>query len=88
MKNIYEKAKKILSYETQTYIKIDSLYDNKDFQKEITRALFEELCKKIKELIPPIEQTLNVSKLKKKDIEEVLFVGGYSRIPKNFLEKI
>ena len=83
LKNICEKAKKILSYETQTYINIDSLYDDKDFQKEITRALFEELCKKkFKELIPPIEQALNVSKIEKKDIEEVLFVGGSSRIPK------
>ena len=83
LKNVCEKAKKILSYETQTTINIDNLYDDKDFTLTITRALFEELCKsKFKELIPPVEQALNVSKLEKKDIEEVLFVGGSSRIPK------
>ena len=83
LKNICEKAKKILSYETQTNINLDNLYDDKDFQITITRALFEELCKKkFKELIPPVEQALKVSKLDKKDIEEVLFVGGSSRIPK------
>ena len=83
LKNVCEKAKKILSYENQTNINLDNLYDDKDFQITITRALFEELCKqKFKELIPPIEQALKVSKLDKKDIEEVLFVGGSSRIPK------
>lgn len=78
-----ERAKKILSYETQANINIESLYDDKDFQYTITRARFENLCKKkFNELIQPIEKALEVSELEKNDIEEVVFVGGSSRIPK------
>jgi len=78
-----ERAKKILSYQTQANINIESLYNDKDFQYTITRARFENLCKDIfKELIKPIDQALNVSNLEKNEIEEVVFVGGSSRIPK------
>ena len=78
-----ERAKKFLSYETQANINIENLYEDKDFQYTITRARFENLCKDLfKELINPIEKALNVSNLEKNDIEEVVFVGGSSRIPK------
>jgi len=82
-----ERAKRILSFETQANINTESLYGDKDFQITINRALFEHLSNnKFKELIAPIEQALQVSNLEKEEIDEIIFVGGSSRIPK--LEEI
>ena len=82
-----ERAKRILSVETQANINIENLYHDKDLQLQITRALFEHLGnKKFKELIGPIDKTLKISNLQKDEIEEIIFVGGSFRIPK--LEEI
>lgn len=78
-----EKAKRILSSSTQTTIEVDSLAETMDFHITITRAKFEELCNSyFKECIPPVEKCLKDSKIAKKDIHDVVLVGGSTRIPK------
>ena len=78
-----ERAKQILSFEQETRISIESLYNDKDLQLNITRAKFEELSKeKFKEMIIPVEKALDCSGLEKEDIEEIILVGGSTRIPK------
>lgn len=78
-----EKAKKLLSLELETRITLESLYNDNDLQLSITRAKFEDLCReKFKEMIIPIEDALKFSGLEKEDIDEIVLVGGSTRIPK------
>ena len=78
-----EKAKRILSNEYKTSFAIKSLYNGKDFCITIKRAEFEDICKNLfDKIIEPIQKALKVSKLNKYDIDEVLLVGGSTRMPK------
>ena len=78
-----ERAKRTLSSQTIATIEIDSLYDGIDFNIQITRAKFEDLCMKhFRKAMVPVEQALKDSKLAKKDIHDVVLVGGSTRIPK------
>jgi len=78
-----EKSKRVLSSSTQTIIEVDSLAESEDFMMTITRAKFEELCMPyFKECIPPVEKVIKDSGISKKDIHEVVLVGGSTRIPK------
>merc|ERR1712180_230167 len=78
-----ERAKRTLSASKQASIEIDSLFEGIDFYTSITRAKFEELNKdlfnKTKE---PIRKALNDAGMEKKNIHEVVLVGGSTRIPK------
>jgi len=78
-----ENAKRTLSVANVAQIEIDSLYDGIDFVTNITRAKFENLCESLfKNTMLPVEQVLRDSKLSKSDINEVVLVGGSTRIPK------
>ncbi|OTF77928.1 Group 28 mite allergen-like protein (Heat shock protein 70) [Euroglyphus maynei] len=78
-----ERAKRTLSSSTQTTIEIDSLFDGQDFYSNITRARFEELCHDLfRSTLAPVEKALNDAKLNKSQIEELVLVGGSTRIPK------
>jgi len=78
-----ERAKRILSSSTQTTIEVDSLYESEDYNGVITRAKFEELCLPLfKETIPPVEKVLKDSGMSKSQIDDVVLVGGSTRIPK------
>jgi len=78
-----ERAKRTLSSSTQASIEIDSLFEGVDFYTTMTRARFEELNLDLfKKTIPSVEKALTDAKLKKTDIDEVVLVGGSSRIPK------
>jgi heat shock 70kDa protein 1/2/6/8 len=78
-----EKAKKTLSTATQTSIEIDSLAEGQDLQLTLTRAKFESLCDDLfRKCMGPVEQVLRDSKMSKADIDDVVLVGGSSRIPK------
>ena len=78
-----ERAKRTLSSTTQTTIEIDSLYDGVDFYTSITRARFEELCMDLfRKCMEPVEKTLRDSKIDKSKINEIVLVGGSTRIPK------
>ena len=77
------KAKIDLSYKEETEIEVESLVRGKDLFEKITRAKFEYLCKdlfnKCKE---PILEVLKTAKEDKKNINEIVLVGGSTRIPK------
>ena len=78
-----ERAKRTLSASTQTSIEIDSLFDGIDFFSSITRARFEELCMDLfRASMDPVEKVLKDSKMSKSQIDEVVLVGGSTRIPK------
>ena len=78
-----EKAKRTLSSSATTSIEIDSFFEGIDFYSSITRARFEELCMDVfRRAMDPVEKVLRDSKLAKNDVDEVVLVGGSTRIPK------
>ena len=78
-----ERAKRTLSSAAQANIEIDSFAEGIDFYTSITRARFEELCSDLfKGTLEPVEKALRDSKLDKSSIDEMVLVGGSSRIPK------
>ncbi|KAK9470595.1 heat shock protein 70 family [Dipodascopsis tothii] len=78
-----ERAKRTLSSSTQTSIEIDSLFEGIDFYTSITRARFEELCQDLfRSTIDPVEKVLRDAKLDKSSVDEIVLVGGSTRIPK------
>merc|ERR1719391_2001731 len=78
-----ERAKRTLSASAQASIEIDSLFDGIDFYTSITRARFEELCSDLfKGTMDPVEKALRDAKLDKSSINDVVLVGGSTRIPK------
>lgn len=83
LKTEVEKAKRDLSSVIQTKIEIDNLVPGLDFKETLTRARFEELCNDLfKKTITPVEEVLKQSGLSKKEIDEIVLVGGSTRIPK------
>lgn len=78
-----EKAKKTLSSATSTTIDVDSLLDGVDYNTQLSRAKFEQLADHIfKRTIDPISKVLQDAKMSKGDIDEIVLVGGTTRIPK------
>lgn len=78
-----EKAKRTLSTQFNTKIEIESFYDGEDFSETFTRARFEELnIDLFRNTLKPVQKVLEDSHLKKKDINEIVLVGGSTRIPK------
>ena len=78
-----ERAKRTLSASTETTIEVDSLFDGSDFMTKITRAKFEELCIDLfRSTIDPVDRVLRDSKMSKSSINEIVLVGGSTRIPK------
>jgi len=78
-----ERAKRTLSASAQASIEIDSLFDGIDFYTSITRARFEELCSDLfKGTLDPVEKAMRDAKLDKSSINDVVLVGGSTRIPK------
>ncbi|NXL43234.1 HSP70 protein, partial [Podilymbus podiceps] len=78
-----ERAKRTLSSSTQASIEIDSLYEGIDFYTSITRARFEELNADLfRGTLEPVEKALRDAKLDKGQIQEIVLVGGSTRIPK------
>ena len=78
-----EKAKKNLSAASTTTIEVDSLMDGVDYNTNLTRAKFESLADKVfQRTLKPLEQLLKDAKMGKSDIDEIVLVGGTTRIPK------
>ncbi|CAI0402779.1 unnamed protein product [Linum tenue] len=78
-----ERAKRTLSSTSQTTIEIDSLYEGIDFYSTITRARFEELNMDLfRRCMEPVEKCLRDAKIDKGQIDDVVLVGGSTRIPK------
>jgi len=78
-----ERAKRSLSNSHQQRIEIESFFDGVDLSETITRAKFEELCMDLfKKTLGPVERVLDDSGLKKNQVDELVLVGGSTRIPK------
>ncbi|KAK8465415.1 hypothetical protein PHAVU_009G076700 [Phaseolus vulgaris] len=78
-----ERAKRTLSYAVDTTIEIDALSGSIDFCSSITRARFEELNLDLfKRCMETVDMCLVDSKMDKSDVDDVVLVGGSSRIPK------
>jgi len=78
-----ERAKKQLSIQHQATIEIESFHDGEDLIETLTRAKFEELNLDLfKKTLTPVQKVLEDSKLKKHEIDEIVLVGGSTRIPK------
>jgi len=78
-----EKAKRILSCAHQADIECESLAEGMDFNCIISRALFEQLCADLfKQCMPPVEAVLKDSGIGKGQVNEVVLVGGSTRVPK------
>ena len=78
-----ENIKKVLSYSDETLLCINHFYNNKDIYRKITRVEFEFLCGKLfNRLSAPLEKALNDARLIPKEINEIVLVGGSTRIPK------
>jgi len=83
LKGEVEKAKRDLSSVIQTKIEIENLVEGVDFKETLTRARFEELCSDLfKKTLKPVEQALKDAGRKKNEIDEIVLVGGSTRIPK------
>ncbi|CAI8048869.1 Endoplasmic reticulum chaperone BiP [Geodia barretti] len=78
-----EKAKRALSSQHQTRIEIESFYDGEDFSETLTRARFEELNMDLfRSTMKPVQQVMEDADLKYSEIDEIVLVGGSTRIPK------
>ncbi|KAF2713881.1 heat shock protein 70 [Pleomassaria siparia CBS 279.74] len=83
LKREVEKAKRTLSAQKTAKIEIESFHKGEDFSETLTRAKFEELNNDLfKKTLKPVEQVLKDAKLKKSDIDDIVLVGGSTRIPK------
>jgi L1 cell adhesion molecule like protein len=78
-----ERAKRTLSAAARANLEVDSLYEGVDFASSITRARFEDLCMHyFRQCLEPVTKVLSDSKMSKSDIDDVVLVGGSTRIPK------
>jgi endoplasmic reticulum chaperone BiP len=78
-----ERVKRVLSTQHQARVEIESLYDGIDFSETLTRARFEELnIDLFKKTLDPVKKVLTDASLKKTDVQEIVLVGGSTRIPK------
>merc|ERR1740138_1607921 len=83
LKSEVEKAKRDLSSVHQVKVTIEGIMDGIDLSETITRARFEELCNDLfKKTLEPVQQVLDDSGMKKNQIDEIVLVGGSTRIPK------
>ena len=83
LKREAEKAKRSLSSQMSTRVEIDSFVDGIDFSETLTRAKFEELnLSMFKKTLKPVEKVLKDAGLSKEDIDDIVLVGGSTRIPK------
>lgn len=66
----------------QVKITIEGIMNGIDFEETITRAKFEELCADLfKNTLKPVQQVLDDASMKKSEIDEIVLVGGSTRIP-------
>lgn len=78
-----EKAKKTLSAATTTTVEVESLFDGVDYTCQLSRAKFEQLADPIfQRALEPLNRLLQDAKMSKGDIDEIVLVGGTTRIPR------
>ena len=78
-----ERAKRTLSSGNTASIEVDSLFEGIDFFTSISRARFESLCMPLfQKCIEPVTNVIRDSGIAKNDIDDIVLVGGSTRIPK------
>ena len=78
-----EQLKKNLSFKTEDTLYISDFYKNETLICKITRPLFENICAdEFKKILPPINKVLEDGGITPKEVNEIVLVGGSSRIPK------
>merc|ERR1712046_492352 len=83
LKREVEKGKRALSSTHEVKLEIENFFDGTDFSETLTRAKFEELNNDLfKNTLGPVKQVMEDSGLKKTQIDEIVLVGGSTRIPK------
>jgi heat shock protein 1/8 len=83
LKTACERVKRTLSTSTTATIEIDSLFDGVDFHSSITRARFEDLCGDyFMSCLDPVRQVMKDAGVSKTQVDEIVLVGGSTRIPK------
>lgn len=83
LRSACEMAKRTLSANTTATITIDSFYEGVDLNVQVTRARFEELCADLfRTAFEPVERVLADAKMSKGQIDDIVLVGGSTRIPK------
>jgi len=83
MRREVERAKRTLSTAHQARVEIEALFDGIDFSETLTRARFEELNMDLfRKTMKPVQKVLDDSDFKKHQIDELVLVGGSTRIPK------
>merc|ERR1712151_399793 len=78
-----ERVKRTLSSQHQARLEIESLYDGIDFSETLTRARFEDLNMDLfKKTLGPVKNVMDDGGLTKSEVDELVMVGGSTRIPK------
>ena len=78
-----ENVKRALSTQTSATIELEALKDGVDLRETISRARFEELNMELfRKTMQPVATALKDAKMDKGDIDEVVLIGGSTRIPK------
>ncbi|CAM1299501.1 HSPA5 (predicted), partial [Pycnogonum litorale] len=83
LRRAVEKAKRQLSSSHSVTVEVEALADGEDFKETLTRAKFEELNMDLfKSTQKPLKRVLEDASLQKNEIQEIVLVGGSTRIPK------
>jgi len=78
-----ERVKRTLSTQHQARVEVEALFDGVDFSESLTRARFEELNMDLfKKTLTPVSKVMSDAGLKKSELDEIVLVGGSTRIPK------
>uniref|UniRef100_A0AAY4BCK0 Hypoxia up-regulated protein 1 n=1 Tax=Denticeps clupeoides TaxID=299321 RepID=A0AAY4BCK0_9TELE len=78
-----QRLKTVLSANAEHGAQIEGLMDDIDFKAKVTRAEFEALCADLFDRVPaPVKDALSSSEMSMDDIEQVILVGGATRVPK------
>jgi len=83
LKTACERVKRTLSTATSASIELDALFEGVDFHSSLSRARFEELCAEVfRRTLEPVEKVLRDAKMGKDQVQDIVLVGGSTRIPK------
>lgn len=83
LKTLCENAKKTLSTTNSVDVTYDNFYDGNDMSVTITRSRFETICQnEFKRCMIPIDKALQDARIRADKINDVVLVGGSTRIPR------
>uniref|UniRef100_UPI0037E93346 hypoxia up-regulated protein 1 isoform X2 n=1 Tax=Semicossyphus pulcher TaxID=241346 RepID=UPI0037E93346 len=78
-----QRLKTVLSANMDFMAQVEGLMDDIDFKAKVSRTEFEELCADLFDRVPqPVQDALTAAEMKLDEIEQVILVGGSTRVPK------